>query len=227
MLKRFLKTEDTGKIFEYAICLAYNISYDGPYKYSVKEAELLKERLEKLPQLFPTCKHTAKRGSRYDYTASTEPDLHLSAKTSKNRKGKVAPQVIGQSQPRKFCELLGIPFVDIPTLKKHIQENPVQILPLLLSYTLDCPNIYYNKELETIRFITMKTPIDWTKYTYSWSCNWHEWNNSSVLKIVTPEKTVPLVEFQFHSKSRTNMAVRWCYDEFLTFFNDNLNIVTL
>jgi len=222
-----IKTEDTGKIFEYAICLAYNIPYDGPFKYSRAEAELLKLRLETLPQLFPTCKHTAKRGSRYDYTATNDPLVHLSAKTSKKRKGKVAPQVIGQSQPTKFCELLGIPFLDVPSLKKHIQENPTLILPLLLSYTLDCPNIYYNKELETIRFITMKAPINWTNYTYSWSCNWSDWNNSSVLKIVTPEKTVPLVEFQFHSKSRTNMAVRWCYDEFLTFFKDNLNIVNL
>ena len=31
-----LKTEDTGKMFEMAICYAYGIEYNGKYKYSME-----------------------------------------------------------------------------------------------------------------------------------------------------------------------------------------------
>jgi hypothetical protein len=81
--KQVLQTEDTGKIFEMAICLAYNIPYDGNYKYGMEEPERLKHRLSKLLELFPMCSHTAKRGSRYDYTSDTDANKHLSAKTTK------------------------------------------------------------------------------------------------------------------------------------------------
>lgn len=43
-----LQTEDTGKIFEMAICLAYDIPYDGKYKYSMEIPQKLKLRLSKL-----------------------------------------------------------------------------------------------------------------------------------------------------------------------------------
>ena len=56
-----LQAEDTGKMFEMAICLAYGISYDGKYKYSMEIPEKLKLRLSKLIDIFPMCRHTAKR----------------------------------------------------------------------------------------------------------------------------------------------------------------------
>jgi hypothetical protein len=40
-------------------------------------------------------------------------------------------------------------------------------------------------------------------------------------------KAVPLMEFQFHTKSRTNMAVRWCFEQFLELFKDYLVVVDL
>ena len=40
-----LQTEDLGKKFEMAICLLYDIPYDGKYKYSMEEAEKLRDRL--------------------------------------------------------------------------------------------------------------------------------------------------------------------------------------
>ena len=43
--------------------------------------------------------------------------------------GKVAPQVIGQSQPKKFCETIGIEYTTISDLKKHIQTKIVEIIP--------------------------------------------------------------------------------------------------
>jgi len=226
-LPTILKTEDTGKIFEMAICLAYGIEYDGKYKYDMDEPRALQPRLQKLTELFPTPRHSAKKGARYDYTCTTDETKHLSAKTTKGGVGKVAPQVIGQSQPKKFCEVLGIEYSDIPHLKEYIQTNVTTILPALVSYTFDCPNVYYNKELDTIRYITLDTPIKWADYEYVWTCAWDKWNNSSTLKIKSDGAEIPLVEFQFHTKSRTNMAIRWCYENFLTIFRPNLLIIDL
>ena len=36
-----LLTEDTGKMFEMAICLLYDIPYDGEFKYNLEESKLL------------------------------------------------------------------------------------------------------------------------------------------------------------------------------------------
>jgi hypothetical protein len=218
-----LRTEDTGKIFEMAICLAYNIPYQGPFKYDLEKAQALKRRLVDLPSLFPACTHTATRGARYDFTAVSDSSLHLSAKTSKRKHAKVAPQVIGQSQPQKLCALLGIEFTDIPAFKQYIQTHVTALLPLLVEYTFDCPNLYYNEETDSIQFIRLVKPIDWTAYTYSWTCSWETWNNSATLKLGDRA----LVEFQFHTKSRTNMAIRWCYDAFLDIFRENLSVHTL
>jgi hypothetical protein len=218
-------TEDTGKIFEMAICLAYGIPYDGKYKYEMEIPEKLKSRLTKVVELFPMCSHTAKKQARYDFTSLTDETKHLSAKSTKKGVGKVAPQVIGQSQPNKFCEIIGIPYINIKDLKEYIQTNILTLLPILVSYTFDCPNIYYNKQKDTIRFITLNKPIEWDKYKFKWTCDWNEWRNSSTLKIIVEENEMALLEFQFHTKSRTNMVIRWYYENFLTIFNQNLCII--
>ena len=44
-------------------------------------------------------------------------------------------------------------------------------------------------------------------------------------KIIIKEKEYALLEFQFHTKNRTNMAIRWCYENFLTIFKENLCII--
>lgn len=210
-----------------AICLAYGIPYDGPYKYGMAIPEKLRPRLRKLVELFPLCTHTAKRGARYDYTAVDDISKHLSAKTTKKGGGKVAPQVVGQSQPKKFCEVLNIPFTTNEALKQYIQENIKTVLPVLVDHTFDCPNIYYNEEKDTIQYIVLTKPIDWNTYEYTWTRSWEEWANSTTLKINSNKKDVSLVEFQFHTASRTNMAIRWCYENFLILFKDHLTIITL
>jgi hypothetical protein len=40
-----LKTEDTGKIFEMAICKTYGIPFVGKYKYGMEEPELIMNKL--------------------------------------------------------------------------------------------------------------------------------------------------------------------------------------
>lgn len=224
-----IKTEDTGKQFEMAICLAYGINYDGPYKYSFDLPNELKSRLENtLPLLFPhKLLHTAKKGARYDFTSVDNESIHLSAKTTKKGVGKVAPQVIGQSQPKKFCDIIGLPYTNNTELKQFIQENITHILPTLVNYTFDCQNIYFNLEKNTIKFISIKKNIDWTNYKYVWSCDYSNWNNSSTLKVIINEIQIPLVEFQFHTKSRTNMVIRWYYENLLNICKDNFEIIDI
>ena len=108
-----MRTEDTGKMFEMAICLAYSIPYVGKYKYGMEIPERLAPSLAKLPHLFPMCRHTANNQARHDFTSITNEDFHLSAKTTKKGGGKVAPQIIGQSTPKRFCEITGIEFTPL------------------------------------------------------------------------------------------------------------------
>lgn len=224
-IKKIL-TEDTGKMFEMALCLALETPHIGPYKYSMEEAEKIKPRLLSLKENFGKCIHTAEKGSRYDFTL-LDTGTHLSLKTCKKGVGKVAPQVIGQATPEKFCHTIGgIVYTNNSELKQYIQTEIVKILPILVGYTFDCPNLYYNKEQDTIRLIKLENPITWDQYTYKWTCDWKDWNNSSTLKIVLENCDLALLEIQFHTK-RKNMAVRWCYENFLTVFNTNLHITHL
>jgi hypothetical protein len=221
-----VRTEDLGKIFEKAICLRFGIAYNGKYKYSLEEAQRLAGLMGKLPEFYsPVCEHTASGGARYDFTGVSG---QLSAKTSKALSGKVAPQVIGQPQPQKFCDELGIPFTGVPELKQHIQTHIVSVLPVLVEHTFDCYNLYYNKARGNIKFVRLIKPIAWASFNYSWTKHWSVWGNSSTLKLVGADgKSVPIVEFQFHSKSRTNMAIRWCYDSVLAQFADHFDITVI
>lgn len=248
-----LKTEDTGKIFEKAICDAYGIPYDGPFQYSQAEVDKLTPRLKRLvtDNLFPLCKHTASKGARYDFTAvMTEEDsskvLHLSAKSNKKKGGKVAPQVVGQATPQKFWEEFlqfsnssndsSPPVPDPATMKKYIQENITAIMPMLWRYTFDSPIVYYVRDTDQIRFIaSVSHAPDWSSFQYSWSRHYDKWTNSTSLRVVvSPEcgggsggKEETIMEFQFHTKSRQNMAIRWCIDKVLTLFAGHFKVTEL
>lgn len=220
-----LLTEDTGKIFEMAICLVYGIPYQGNYKYSMDLAHKLQLRLSKLLDLFPMCSHTAKNGARYDFTSLADNTRHLSAKSSKGKVGKVAPQVIGQAMPKYFCEIIGINFTTIPHLKQYIQTNIVDILPILINYTFDCPNIYYNLSKDAILFISLNIQILWHNYHFIWTQNHLQWKNSSTLKLLHLGSYFTLLEWQFHSKNRFNMTIRWNYDNLILFFKHAFSII--
>lgn len=209
-------TEDLGKKFEMAICMLYDTPFNGTYKYDYVLPTELQPKLQKLKELFPQCHHTAKGGSRYDFTESaSDTPSYLSAKTVKKGTAKVAPQVIGQTTPANFCNILQISYNTDEDLKCYIQRNIVDILTHMASYTFDYPNIYYHQQHNTIKYIVLKEPIDWNSYEYTWTRDWKSWNNSTVCKMITKGKAVSIVEFQFHSKSRKNMAIRWFYDNIL------------
>ena len=243
-----LKTEDTGKIFEKAICDAYGIPYDGPFQYSQADVDKLTPRLKRLvtDNMFPMCKHTASKGARYDFTAvageSGGEVLHLSAKSNKKKGGKVAPQVVGQATPQKFWgEFLqfsncsnenGVP--DPATMKKYIQENIAAIMPMLWRYTFDSPIVYYVRDTDQIRFIAPGGDApDWSSFQYSWSRPYDKWTNSTSLRVVSPGggggggKEESIMEFQFHTKSRQNMAIRWCIDKVLQVFAGHFKVTDL
>ena len=228
-----LKTEDTGKIFEKAICDSFGIPYDGPFKYSQDEVNKLVPRLSRLAtdKLFPPCVHTASKGARYDFT-SIDGASHLSAKSNKKKGGQLAPQVVGQPHPQKFCQVLGIEYTTPENLKQYIQENIVSILPVLWNHTFDSQIIYYVKETDTIRFITplpeTTTPaVNWSEYQYTWTCPHDKWNNTSSLKLEINGKKERILEFQFHTKNRQNMAIRWSIETVLRVFNKQFTVVSL
>jgi hypothetical protein len=226
-----LKTEDTGKIFEKAICDVYGIPFDGPFKYSQEEANHLVPRLKKLvsDNLFPQCSHTASKGARYDFT-SIDGTQHLSAKSNKKKGGKIAPQVVGQAHPIKFCKIMGIEYTSPEQLKQYIQEHIVDsVLPLLWAHTFDCPILYYLKETGEISFITplCDGAVNWSQYQYNWTCSYDNWKNSSTLKIIIDGKEEAILEFQIHSKNRQNMAIRWITENVLQLFKNQFSIITL
>lgn len=240
IVKKIL-TEDLGIIFEKAICLSVNIVYDGDFKYDIIRATTLSNKIINMIKIFPElnniCKHTAKNGSRYDFI--TINNNNLSAKTNKNKGGKVAPQVIGQSSLKKFCIILNehglkISFTNIDNLKVFISNNIYEILPILINYTFDCPNLYYNEEEDIIKYIKMKHNIEWDKSKISFTGiiedgMWYTMRKGK--KEVVKSKTFKyddksILEIQIHDKNRKNMAIRWYYENLLYIFKDNFDIVS-
>lgn len=244
-----LLTEDTGKILEKAICDVYGTPYDGAFVYSQEEVDKLIPRVSnlKIANHFPQCHHTASNGARYDF-ASDDGTQNLSAKSNKKKGGKVAPQVIGQPSAEKFCQVIGIQdpatiaalASSPPQLKQYIQEHIATILPVMWEYTFSCPIVYYVANTGDIRFITethttsTPTPIDWSSYEYTWTRTHDKWENSTTLKISPSpsssqpnEKPVSIAEFQFHTKSRTNLAIRWNFEAILKLFHTRFAIVAL
>jgi hypothetical protein len=228
--------EQLGKMFEMSICLLYNIPYDGGYKYTSdtnkENTEKMKDRIIKLLELFPMCKHSAKCGSPYDYTSIENPELHLSAKTTQ-KDGKICPQVIGQPSKKKFCEYFKLEIdksvVEINELiKQYIQDNIFELLKEYFSHTFDCPMIYYNKKADIVQFITVKQQIEWSQIGISFSHIKKNklWNESSCICIEKNGKLITLGEFQVHNH-RDCIKFRWCFKVLLTEFAEYFNITAI
>ncbi len=223
-----LQTEDLGKKFEMAICLLYNIQYDGKYKYSIDDAHILKNKLTNLLTLFPyDLKHTAKAGSQYDFTCITDDTIKLSAKTTK-KDGKVCPQVIGQPSKKKFCNFFNVSIIDSNSLeqqiKNYIQTNIHNMLSIYFDNTFDCPIIYYNQHLNKLLFIKVTNKIDWSKYAVEFSHIKKNkvWRESSTISI----NNITIGEFQVHNH-RDCIKFRWAFEKLLTTFKENFELVSL
>jgi hypothetical protein len=218
-------TEDLGKIFEMALCLYYDIPYDGNYKYSLEEAHSLKNKLINLKNVFPyAIKHCASRGSKYDFECIDDSTIHLSAKTTK-KDGKVCPQVIGQPSRKKFCEFFALdPTTSLEQIKYYIINNITNLLQVYSAHTFDCPILYYNKHKNLLAFIILKEHINWSNYSINFSHNEKNklWNESSSISI----DGITIGEFQVHNK-RDCIKFRWCFEKILTLFQEHFIINNL
>lgn len=230
-VRKKVQTEDTGKIFEKAICLAYNIDFVGKYKYNLEEPAKLEKRLIPFAKKHPNYKHTAGNTAQYDFTSTDDgidlpanTNKHISAKSTK-KSGKLAPQIIGQATPQKFCKVMEIVYSTDIVLKNYIQTNITKVLLSMFKYTFDCLIIYYNKFTNVIQSISVKEPIVWESYTYKWTKYGLNWKNSSTLKITINGKTTSIAEFQFHSTNRNNMSIRWHFEKVLGIFPEKFSIV--
>jgi hypothetical protein len=219
-------TEDLGKIFEKAICLLFGIEYDGNYKYSIEEAVKLQSRISNFKDVFPhDIIHTAKGGNPCDFMGKTDKEIKLSAKTSKNKKGKVCPQIIGQPTKKRFCEYFDIDLsIDLENIKMFIQENLNHLLNEYLINTFDTPVLYYNKKENTLLFVRLKQDINWEAYdiNFNHAILKKPWNESTTIKI--NKKSIG--EFQVH-KHRDCIKFRWAFEDLLDLFKDNFDITYL
>lgn len=218
-------TEDLGKIFEMAICLLYEIEYDGNFKYSLDEANLIKEKIHNLKSVFPyKIKHIAKNGNKYDFVCLDDENVFLSAKTTK-KDGKVCPQVIGQPSKKKFCEYFKIDTLSsIEEIKDYIQSNIKYMLGIYILNTFACPIVYYNKHKNLILYIKLKEPINWDNYNIEFShiVKNKKWNESSSIMLDNNS----IGEFQVHNH-RDCIKFRWYFEKILNLFKDNYDITDL
>ena len=218
-------TEDLGLITEQALCITFNIPYEGsPFKYDMKEATDISEKITTssnftfIPKII---KHTAQKGSRYDFLL--EDNSYLSCKSTK-KLGKVCPQVIGQPTKKRFCEYFKINEETNLNIKSFITQNINFMLNEYMTHTFDGPMLYYNKKRNTMLYIKMITPIIWNDYLIEFSHIMKNkvWNESSTIKINT--KTIG--EFQVHNK-RNCIKFRWCFEQMLILFKSNFEVITI
>lgn len=218
-------TEDLGKIFEKAICNLYDIEYEDKYKYSLEEAENIKQKLFKLKKVFPhKIKHVAKNGNKYDFVSIENGKITLSAKSSK-KDGKVCPQVIGQPSKKKFCQFFNIENnVDDDIIKKYIEINVNSMLYQYINNTFDSPIVYYNKHKDLLLFVILKQKINWNERHISFShiIKCKKWNESTNIII---DNTV-VGEFQVHNH-RDCIKFRWNFEKMLNLFKDNFQVENL
>jgi len=225
-IKPKVVTEDLGKIFEMAICLLYNTPYNGKYKYSLSAAENLSNKISNIKKLLPnTLIHTAKNGSRYDFTLTdTDQVEYVSAKTTK-KGDKVCPQVIGQPSKKKFCSYFELDnSISISDIKLYIEENVHKMLEKYFEYTFDCPIIYYNQQQDLCLFIKKREDIEWSKHKIEFShiIKGKEWNEST--SITSQGST--LGEFQVHNH-RDNIKFRWNLLNVIKMFENNFEVTKI
>jgi hypothetical protein len=230
---KIILTEDLGKKFEMGICMLYGIEYDGKYKYSMEDAEKLKDRLTNLTNVFPhKLKHTAKNGSQYDFTGEEDETIKLSAKTTK-KDGKVCPQVIGQPSKKKFCEFFNVDInFTLEQIKEYIEANVDKMLNIYFDLTFDCPILYYNQKRDVLQLVKLTNAnangehqkINWSELIIEFSHKKKNkaWGESSTISI----NNVTIGEFQVHN-NRDCIKFRWVFENLLKIFPNIFEVINL
>ena len=236
-----LLTEDLGKKTEYALCLLLDIPYvsKSGYKYSIEEAEKIKERLSKVKEYlsYDEFTHTGESSKLYDFTGKD--NNHLSVKTNKHKNDwKICPQIIGQPTKKKFCEYFELPIkCSDAKIKEFITENTVKVLKAYFENSFHCPILYYNEEEDTVMIIKKKSDIEWDKIDYKFSYQKSKtgsWNESTtvyfekeskaIIDSVSDSKAINIGEFQVHT-NRDAIKFRFCLKNLIKNFKDNLEVI--
>lgn len=222
-------TEELGKSIEMSVCKAIGIDFCGVYKYDHEKSEKLRERLERIRQLFPfkNVKHTASKGARYDITG-TNPDGtigYISIKSSKTKDAKVCPQVIGQPCYNTFCDYFSLPRTSTTDdIKKFIIDNTARIMFDYFNHTFDCDIFYYNEYHDKCLYIKTKDKIDWDKLSFEFSRDLSSWNESTTLRAnIGNNIVITIGEFQLHN-NRNGIKFRWNFEKLLNFFTIHFHI---
>lgn len=209
-----VQTEDLGKTLEYALCLALDTPFDGTYRYSVEEAQKLKDRLLPVKERFAGYVHTGKHSNLYDFQSPA--GGHLSVKSNKNG-WKVCPQIIGQTTNKKFREAFALDAS--VNIKAFIQENTERLLNEYAAKTFHSPVLYYNQKAKYFGIVQQVAPIQWGTLTFSKTGD--TWNESSTLKSSVNGKTKTIGEFQIHAH-RDAIKFRFDFKSLLELYPESI-----
>lgn len=222
-----LETEVDGLSWEFTICSALGIPYDGEFNYNTQKSIELSESIH--PSFIDrfsnfTIHHTAKNQNVHDFTLvhkNTGEVRFLSAKSTKNRRvGKVAPQVLGQSKSR-FCETFGLPNdSNESTLVDCVRTRTPEVFNLMFPYTFKNPILYFNLKTNSKNMITALKPIAWEKEKFVFE-------TKTGIKVLKNDKKYNIAEFQVHDTSRKNTCFRWYFETLLELYPDHFEIIDM
>ena len=206
-----LKTEDTGLVFEYAICLYYGIPYDGKFKYETSRAEKIAEKFKhskiQLKEITGSdIIHTAAKRARYDFT-SKDGKFKFQAKTAKKLASqKQAPEVIGQTSMKKLVDHFNLPATyNTVQFKSWIIQNIDVYIIENYKFLFNEPICYFVEDKFSCFWITPIKQIKIDKELVTFTRTLDNWEESNTVKY----NGISIAEIQFHKASRGNVVFRF------------------
>lgn len=215
-----LKTEDTGKIVEKAICDLIETPFGGKFKYAQEDVDEMILRLGLVYEQLVGYVHTGNVDNVYDFKKG---ERGLSVKTNKhNTDWKVCPQIIGQTTKKRFSAFFGLPDgSSVSDIKTFITTNTVRVLEAYVEKTFHCDVLYYNKGSDQVLWIEKISPLSFEgqELTFSHTEKQKDWNESTTLYM----QGKALGEFQIHTH-RDGVKFRFNLKSVLEIFKDSFRV---
>lgn len=209
-----IKTEDTGLVFEYALCIYYNVPYDGKFKYEIPKAEEIANTLKYSKfQLYnftgTDMIHTAAKQARYDFT-SKDGKFKFHAKTAKRiANQKQAAEVIGQGSMKTLINHFNLPITfNRSQFKSWIMENIDTYITEQYNFLFNEPICYFVEDVYECYWITPIKKINVEKKNITFTKKLENWDNSNTIKY----NGISIAEIQFHSSDRVNIVTRFNFN---------------
>ena len=210
-----LKTEDTGKIAEKAICDLIETPFGGTFKYAQEDVDEMTIRLGPMYETLAGYVHTGNVDNVYDFKRG---EKGLSVKTNKHDTDwKVCPQRIGQTTKKRFCAYFELPTTDVDSIKTFLTTQTIRALTAYAVNTFHCDILYYNKGSDQVLLIEPIAAMSFEGHTLTFSHieKQKAWNESTTLYI----DGKPLGEFQIHTH-RDGVKFRFQLKTVLDIFKD-------